>query len=735
MRTPLALALCLPIAVLAAVADPAVAADDSASQPPYLDPERPIEARARDLVSRLTLDEKIGQMVHNAPGIPRLGIPAYDWWNECLHGVGRAGRATVFPQAIGLAATFDTDLIHRVATAISDEARAKHHTSARLDRRDRYRGLTFWSPNINIFRDPRWGRGQETYGEDPFLTASIGTAFVRGLQGDDPRYLKVAAGAKHFAVHSGPEGDRHHFDAVVSPKDLEETYLPAFEALVAANVETVMCSYNRVDGAPACGSQELLQKILRERWGFKGHIVSDCWAIRDFDEHHKVTADNAESAAMALEAGVNLNCGNSFPSLAEAVERGLVTEAEIDASLATLLATRFRLGLFDPEEMNPYAAIPIDVVASAEHRALARAAARESLVLLKNKGGLLPLDRNLAKIYVTGPLAADAAVLMGNYNGVSEDLATILEGIVGAAGPATMVSHRQGALLDRTNLNPNDWFTGVAADADVTIAVMGISNLLEGEEGAAIASPGLGDRFDIRLPENQLAFLQKLRGVAPKLVVVLLGGSPIAIPEVQEMADAVLFAWYPGEEGGRAVADVLFGDASPSGRLPITFPKSLDDLPPYEDYAMAGRTYRYMTTEPLYPFGFGLSFTRFAYGAIELDRATLRAGESLTARVRVSNVGDRASEEVVQVYLTDLEASVDVPQASLVGFGRLSLAPGESGIFEITLEPKAMELVDEQGQRVLESGSFALTIGGASPGKRAVALGAPEPAQVTFSVE
>jgi beta-glucosidase len=727
MRTSLALASFLVIAT--------AAAGQLAAQPAYLDSEQPIDARARDLVSRLTLEEKIGQMVHDAPAIPRLGIPAYDWWNECLHGVGRAGRATVFPQAIGLAATFDTELIHRVATAISDEARAKHHASARLDRRDRYRGLTFWSPNVNIFRDPRWGRGQETYGEDPFLTASIGAAFVRGLQGDDPRYLKVAAGAKHFAVHSGPEGDRHHFDAVVSPKDLEETYLPAFEALVAADVETVMCSYNRVDGVPACGSQELLQAILRERWGFHGHIVSDCWAIRDFDEHHKVTADNAESAAMALEAGVNLNCGNSFPSLAEAVERGLVSEAEIDASLATLLATRFRLGLFDPEEGNPYAAIPIDVVASPEHRALARQAARESLVLLKNKGGFLPLDDNLAKIYVTGPLAADAAVLLGNYNGVNEDLATILEGVVGAAGPATMVSHRQGALLDRTNLNPNDWFTGVAADADVTIAVMGISNLLEGEEGAAIASPGLGDRVDIRLPENQLAFLQKIRGIAPKLVVVLLGGSPIAIPEVQEMADAVLFAWYPGEEGGRAVADVLFGEANPSGRLPITFPKSLDDLPPYEDYSMAGRTYRYLTTEPLYPFGFGLSFTRFAYGEIELDRATLRAGESITARVRVSNVGERAGEEVVQVYLTDLEASVRVPQASLVGFGRLSLAPGESKIFEITLGPKAMELVDEEGRRILEPGSFRLTIGGASPGERAIALGAPQPARAEFEVE
>jgi len=707
-----------------------------ASTPAYLDPGLPVEVRARDLVSRMTLEEKIAQMVHNAPAIPRLAVPEYDWWNECLHGVGRAGKATVFPQAIGLAATFDADLIHRVATAISDEARAKHHASARAGRRDRYRGLTFWSPNINIFRDPRWGRGQETYGEDPFLTAEIGKAFVRGLQGDHPKYLKVAAGAKHFAVHSGPEGDRHHFDAVVSPKDLEETYLPAFGALVQeANVETVMCAYNAVGGVPACGSHHLLQEILHQRWGFDGHVVSDCWAIRDFDENHKVTANNAESAAMALKAGTHLNCGNSYPSLAEAVERGLVTEQEIDAALAILLATRFRLGLFDPEEMSPYASIPIEIVNSPQHRGLAREAAVKSLVLLKNEGSLLPLDRNLKKIYVTGPLAADAAVLLGNYSGVSGDLATILEGIVGAAGPATMVSYRQGALLDRENLNPIDWFTGVAADADVTIAVMGISNLLEGEEGAAIASPGKGDRFDIRLPPNQVAFLEKIRAVAPKLVVVLLGGSPIAIPEVHEMADAVLFAWYPGEEGGRAVADVLFGDAAPSGRLPITFPKTLDDLPPYEEYAMAGRTYRYMSAEPLYPFGFGLGYTRFEYGAIELDRKSVPAGESVTARVRVTNVGERAGDAVVQVYLTDLEASVRVPRASLVGFGRVELAPGESQTAVIAIEPRAMELVNDEGRRVLEPGLFQVTIGGVSPGARALELGASRPASATFRVE
>ena len=466
-----------------------------AETPAYLDPDLPVADRAADLVLRMTLEEKVSQMVHNAAAIPRLGVPEYDWWNECLHGVGRAGRATVFPQAIGLAATFDTELVFRVATAISDEARAKHHASARAGHRDRYRGLTFWTPNINIFRDPRWGRGQETYGEDPFLTAEMGKALVRGLQGDHPRYLKVAACAKHYAVHSGPEGERHEFDAVVTPKDMEETYLPAFKALVDSGVESVMCAYNRVNGEPACGSETLLKKILRERWGFEGHVLSDCWALRDFDEHHEITADNVESAALALKMGTNLNCGNTYPSLLEAVERGLVTEAEIDDSLALLLRTRFKLGLFDPEELNPYASISTDVVNSPEHRALAREAAVKSIVLLKNAESLLPLTRDLKKIYVTGPLAADAAVLLGNYHGVSSDLSTILEGIVAAVDPATMVSYRQGSLLDRANINPGDYFSGVAVDADVTVAVMGISNLLEGEEGASLASPDAPTRY------------------------------------------------------------------------------------------------------------------------------------------------------------------------------------------------------------------------------------------------
>jgi beta-glucosidase len=707
--------------------------EGAAQTPAYLDPQRPLPARVADLVARMTLEEKIGQLSSTAPAIERLSVPAYDYWNESLHGVARAGRATVFPQAIGLAATFDTELMGRIARAVSDEARAKHHASARAGFRDRYRGLTFWTPNINIFRDPRWGRGQEAYGEDPFLTAALGVAFVRGLQGDDPRYLKAAACAKHYVVHSGPEAERHRFDAVASAQDLGDTYLPAFEALVKAGVEVVMCAYNRTNGEPCCGSPKLLQDTLRGAWGFEGHVVSDCGAVDDLHTAHKVTADRAESAAATLKGGTDLAC-TDYSALKEAVKRGLVSEAQIDEALSRVLRTRFRLGLFDPEEANPYSRIPEAVIGSAEHRRLAREAAVKSLVLLKNAGGLLPLRKDLRMVYVTGPLAADAQVLLGNYYGVNEDLSTVLEGIVGAVSPATKVDFRQGVLLDRPNANPADWFSGSARDADVTVAVMGINNLIEGEEGAAIASPYKGDRLDLGLPENQVAFLKKIRESARKLVVVLLGGSPLAIPEVHELADAVLLVWYPGQEGGRAVADVLFGDASPSGRLPITFPRSLEDLPPYEDYSMAGRTYRYMTAEPLYPFGFGLGYASFRYGPLELSKRTIGPDETLIARVGLTNTGPREAEEVVQLYVTDLQASVRAPLASLKGFRRVRLAAGETRTVELEVPKTALAIVDAAGRRVVEKGEFRLTVGGASPGARARALGAPEPAQAILTV-
>ena len=700
---------------------------------PYLDPERPLDTRVKDLVGRMTLAEKVAQLSSTAPAIDRLSVPAYDYWNESLHGVARAGRATVFPQAIGLAATFDTALMSRVADAISDEARAKHHASVRAGHRDRYRGLTFWTPNINIFRDPRWGRGQETYGEDPFLTARMGEAFVRGLQGNDPRYLKAAACAKHFAVHSGPEGLRHSFDAVASAKDLNETYLPAFKALVGAGVEVVMCAYNRTNGEPCCSSKTLLEDTLRGAWGFKGHVVSDCGAVDDLHTGHKVTKDGAESAAATLKGGTDLACTN-YGALSQSLERGLVTEADIDRAVTRVMRTRFKLGFFDPEVLNPYARIPESVIGSAEHRALAREAAVKSLVLLKNEGGLLPLRKDLKMVYVTGPLAADAQVMLGNYYGVNEDVSTVVEGVVGKVSAGTKVDFRQGTLLDRPNANAADWSSGSAREADVTIAVMGISNLLEGEEGASIASPTKGDRLDLGLPENQVEYLRKIRTSARKLVVVLLGGSPMAIPEVHDLADAVVLAWYPGEEGGRAVADVLFGDAAPSGRLPVTFPRATGDLPPYEDYSMAGRTYRYLTVDPLYPFGFGLGFTTFRYGPLSLSKATVGLAEGVTARVTITNTGRVAAEEVVQLYVTDIDAGARAPRAALQGLRRVRLGAGEANTVEFAIDASMLTIVDDAGREVHPQGRFRLTIGGASPGPRAVSLGAPEAALAVLTV-
>ncbi len=708
---------------------------NESQQMAYMDPKLPIDERVSDLIGRMTLPEKVSQMSYDSPAIERLGIPAYNWWNECLHGVARAGRATVFPQAIGMAATFDEDLIHNISTAISDEARAMYQAAIEKDRRLRYGGLTFWTPNVNIFRDPRWGRGQETYGEDPYLTSVIGTAFVKGLQGDDPRYLKTAACAKHYAVHSGPEAVRHEFNAVASPKDMFETYLPAFKALVDADVEAVMCAYNRTNGEPCCGSKTLLGNILRDQWGFEGHILSDCWAIVDFYQGHNVVETPAEAAALAVNSGVSLNCGNTFPYLVEAVEKGLVTEEKIDEVLAILLRTRFKLGMFDPPEMNPYRKISTEVIRSQKHQQLAYQAAAESIVLLKNANGALPLKKDIRRLYVTGPTAASVEVLLGNYYGISDNLVTILEGITGELEPGSYAGYTQGFLLDRENVNPIDWTSGDAKEADALIVVMGNSPQLEGEEGAAIASPHKGDRQDIGLPAGQIRFLQGLRqGNSKPIIVVLTGGCPVAIPQVHDLADAILYAWYPGEQGGRAVADVIFGDVSPAGRLPLTFPRSTEQLPPYEDYSMVGRTYRYMTAEPLYPFGFGLSYSRFAYSNLELSKSQVTAGDPVQATVTVRNVGRVAGDEVVQLYLTDVEASARTPISALKGFHRISLKPGQQQAVSFTLTPEMMSLVDENGDSWLEPGQFRITIGGCSPGQRGTALGAVEPVQATFTV-
>ncbi|WP_423819713.1 glycoside hydrolase family 3 N-terminal domain-containing protein [Salinimicrobium sp. TIG7-5_MAKvit] len=691
---------------------------------PFNDPTLSIKERTQDLINRLTIEEKAWQMMHNSPAVERLGIPEYNWWNEALHGIGRSGVATVFPQAIGMGATFDEDLILEVANAISDEARATHNTAVENGYRRQYSGLTFWTPNINIFRDPRWGRGQETYGEDPFLTALLGTAFVKGLQGDHPKYLKTAAAAKHYAVHSGPEKLRHEFNAEASMKDMWETYLPAFKALVDADVETIMCAYNATNGEPCCANKYLLQDVLRDKWNFQGHIVSDCWALVDFYEGHNVVETPEEAAALGIKSGVNLNCGSVYPSLVEAVEQGLITEAEIDEQLAVLLKTKFKLGLFDPAEDNPYSQLSAEDLDTEEHRALARKVAQKSIVMLKNNGAL-PLKNDLSKYFITGPNATSIEVLLGNYHGINPNLVTILEGLAGAIEPQSQMQYRQGTLLDRPNANPQDWASPNAGNSDATIAVLGISGVLEGEEGESIASETFGDRLDYNLPQNQIDYLRKLNeaaGDAP-VIAVITGGSPMNLQEVHELADAVLLVWYPGEEGGNAVADVIFGKVSPSGRLPITFPKSLDDLPAYEDYSMEGRTYKYMDAEPMYPFGYGLSYSDFNYSDIKLSEKKLKKGKSLTAKVVVTNSGETKAEEVVQLYVSDLKASVRTPKSQLYGIKRVELEPGASEEISFEITPQMMQLVNNEGESVLESGEFSIYIGGSSPGKRSIELG------------
>jgi beta-glucosidase len=675
-------------------------------------------------------------MSHPAKGVPRLGIPAYNYASEALHGVARSGRATVFPQVIGMAATWDRELIQRVASAISDEARAKYHEALRRKGfTDQYQGLTFWSPNVNIFRDPRWGRGQETWGEDPFLSGEMGAAFVRGLQGDDLKYLKVAACAKHYAAHSGPEEDRHVFNAVVSRRELYDTYLPAFKKLVVeAKVEAVMGAYNRTLDEPCCASQFLLMDILRGEWGFQGHVVSDCGALSDLHNNHEVTQDAAESAVLALQRGCDLGCDNVFDEIPEAIRRGLISESEVDRALERTLGTRFKLGMFDPPEEVPFASISMDVVACPEHRQLAYQAAVQSAVLLKNKDDILPIRPTTRRILVTGPSAACLEVLLGNYYGFNDEMSTLLEGITGRLPEGMGMEFHPGALFIHPNATDKTWAPLMAQKAELTIACVGSSPLLEGEEGESLLTPSNGDRDEICLPASQVDFIKQLAIHGAKIVLVVTGGSPLALGEVEDMVEAIVFVWYPGQEGGKAVADVLFGDVSPAGKLPLTFPKSLDQIPPFGDYEMAKRTYRYMTDEPLYPFGFGLSYSRFEYAKLILEKSTVRAGENLGVSVEVGNVGKCAAAEVVQFYLTDLEASASVPLHHLVGFERLLLQPGESRTVQFTLTPEMMSFFDEDGKLKREAGAFRLQVGGCSPGRRGLELGAPSPMTAVFHV-
>lgn len=690
--------------------------------PPYLDNLQEPETRAADLVSRMTLEEKVSQTLHDAPAIERLGVPTYNWWNECLHGVGRAGIATVFPQAIGLAAMWNADLLAEIAAAISDEARAKHHDALRRGIHEIYYGLTFWTPNINIFRDPRWGRGQETYGEDPYLTARLGVTFVKGLQGDDPRYLKLVATPKHYAVHSGPEADRHRFNAEASPRDLWDTYLPAFEACVReGQAASIMGAYNRTNGEPCCASPTLLQAILRERWGFDGFVVSDCGAIDDIYRDHKVVDTPEEAAALAVKNGCELNCGCTYEALVDAVKQGLLDEAALDRAVIRLFTARFRLGMFDPPEQVAYAQIPISVNDCEAHRALALRAARESIVLLKNADNTLPLAKTLKAIAVIGPNADDEKVLWGNYNGVPSFTITPLAGVRAAVSPQTEVLYARGCPILRNDIGGYPEALAAAARADVVIFVGGLSQAIEGEEGqeeGVTDGKSQGDRTDIILPRVQENLLKELHALGKPVVLVLVNGSTVAVNWADVYLPAILETWYGGQSAGTAIADVLFGDYNPAGRLPVTFYRSVDDLPPFDDYNMEGRTYRYFRGEPLYPFGYGLSYTTFTYSNPRLSADSVTTADTITVSADVQNTGARAGDEVVQLYISDVEASAPVPIRKLQGFRRVRLEPGETVSVSFTLTPETFSFVDERGQRVIEPGEFQIAIGG-QPGARA----------------
>ena len=703
----------------------------------FKDPTQSPDTRVNDFIAHLTMDEKIAQLMNNAPAIPRLDVPAYNWWNEALHGVGRAGVVTVFPQAIGEAATFDPALLQQISSAISDEARAQFNINRSRGYEIQYGGLSFWTPNINIYRDPRWGRGQETYGEDPYLTSQMGVAFVKGLQGNDPNHLKASACAKHFAVHSGPEKLRHAFNVNVSPLDLNETYLPAFHALVNAGVESIMSAYNSINGEPCSASGFLLDTILRKTWGFKGHVVSDCDAVSDIYEQHKFVPTAAQAAALAINYGVDLNCGNTFFALKDALNQGLITEATIDSALAVVTRTRIKLGLFDPVGTNPYDKIGADVINSEAHRALALKAAEESIVLLKNDNATLPLRNDLKKYYIIGPNASNIDVLLGNYYGINDNMSTMLEGIAAQIAKGSQLKYRKGFLLDKPNISPiNKGSIREPQSGDVIFAVMGIDNTMEGEEGDAINSPDMGDRLNYNLPENQIDFLRKLRdGYNGKIVTIITGGCPMNLQEVHQLSDAVLLVWYPGEEGGNAVGDLIFGKASPSGKLPVTFPMSLDDLPAYTDYSMKGRTYRFMDKAPMYPFGFGLSYGKFVYSNMVVDKKSIRKNESVTVTATVTNQGNTASDEVVQLYVSAPQQTYLTPLYSLKDFRRISLNPNESKTLRFTITPDKLQIVDDKGNAVTPNGTYTMYIGGSSPVQRSRELGAPAPAMAKVEVK
>lgn len=694
--------------------------------------------RAEELVSQMTLEERAGQLRYDAPAIERLGIPAYNWWSESLHGVARAGIATVFPQAIGMAAAFDDELIEEIAGCISTEGRAKYNAYSAENDRDIYKGLTFWSPNVNIFRDPRWGRGHETYGEDPYLTSRLGVAYVKGLQGDG-EVLKAAACAKHYAVHSGPEAVRHEFNATATAKDMEETYLPAFEALVKeAHVEAVMGAYNRTNGEPCCGSKTLMKDILRDRWKFEGHYVSDCWAILDFHEHHMVTSTPAESAAMALNAGCDLNCGVTYLHLLTAYEQGLVTEEAITEAAVRLYTTRYLLGLFDKTQ---YDSIPYEVVECEEHMALADKITKESIVMLKNDG-ILPLDVNKIKtIGVIGPNANSRRALMGNYHGTSSEYVTVSEGIQRYTAGKARVLYSEGCALfeDKTE---NLALQGdrlaeakiVAKHSDVVILCLGLDETLEGEEGDTGNSYASGDKTDLLLPKCQRDLMEAVASVGKPVVCCMMTGSAIDLSYPSEHFNAVMQLWYPGARGGKSIADILFGEVSPSGKLPVTFYNGLEQLPDFTDYAMKGRTYRYMEDKAQYPFGFGLT-----YGQVEVKAAKVSSVSDekdsfglpdVKVRVTVINNGAYDTDDVVEIYVKNTDSAHAVKNPALCAFKRIHVKAGQSMETELTVSGRAFTVVDDSGVRKADGSHYKLYAGTTQPDARSIELTGIKPVEL-----
>lgn len=685
--------------------------------------------KAAEIVSRMTLEEKVSQTLHKSAAVERMGIKGYNWWNEALHGVARAGVATVFPQSVTLAASFDEDLAEEVSTAISTEARAKYNMQQESDDSDIYKGLTFWAPNINIFRDPRWGRGHETFGEDPYLTSRMGVRFVEGMQGHDAKYLKTAACAKHFAVHSGPESIRHEFNARVSNRDLYETYLPAFKACVQeGHVETVMGAYNRVNGAPCCGNKRLLTDILRKEWGFGGHVVSDCWAIKDFHEGHGVTAGPEESAALAMNNGCDLNCGEIFSYLVKAVEDGLVDEKRLDEAVINLYTTRMKLGMFDEKKAdNPYAEIKYSEVDSENMKALNLKAAEKSVVLLKNVNGMLPLDRKkYRKIGVIGPNANNRKALIGNYEGTASRYVTVLEGIQDMADNDTRVFYSEGChmfedrvqnLAERADRMAE--VRGVCRESDVVIAVLGLDAGLEGEEGDQGNAFASGDKPDLELPGIQGELLKTIYECGKPVVLVLLSGSALAVSWADEHIPAIIHGGYPGAQGGRAIAEILFGEKNPEGRLPVTFYRTSEELPEFTDYSMKGRTYRYMEQEALYPFGYGLSYTDFEYSDEQISAAVID-GSTVTVSAVVKNAGKCDGCETVEVYVKSPAA--EAPRYQLKGIKKVEIKAGEERRVELDLNAEAFGIYDDECRKIISRGEYEIYIGGCQPDRRSEEL-------------